>query len=114
MPRYKSKRRGKQTGEDLSHWATDAVRPNVHLGIHYPDFAEEYALPSNVHTLVGEDLHRYVLTALLMRDVRIVECQALGCQGINNRKRDRVTNNKATILKSRTTNLVLILCVQIL
>jgi len=82
MPRYKSKRRGKQTGEDLSHWATDAVRPNVHLGIHYPDFAEEYALPSNVHTLVGEDLHRYVLTALLMRDVRIVECQALGCQGI--------------------------------
>jgi hypothetical protein len=30
------------------------------------------------------------------------------------RKRDRVTNNKATILKSRTTNLVLILCVQIL
>jgi hypothetical protein len=65
MPRYKSKRRGKQTGEDLSHWAADAVRPNVHLGIHYPDFAEEYALPSNIHTLVGEDLHRYVLLPLI-------------------------------------------------
>ncbi|KAK3403030.1 hypothetical protein B0T20DRAFT_449951 [Sordaria brevicollis] len=35
------------------------VRPNVHVGIHYKDFAKEYSLPVNCSTLTGEDAHRY-------------------------------------------------------
>ncbi|OTA53841.1 hypothetical protein K449DRAFT_389592 [Hypoxylon sp. EC38] len=36
----------------------DALRPNVHVGVHYEDIIEEYALGTNVSTLVGEDVHR--------------------------------------------------------
>lgn len=36
----------------------DMVRPNIHLGIHYPMIAEEYSLPANVNTLLGENQHR--------------------------------------------------------
>jgi len=38
----------------------DMRRPNVHLGVHYKTIAEEYALPVNVNTLLGEAQHRYV------------------------------------------------------
>jgi len=42
----------------------DMRRPNVHLGVHYKTFAEEYALPGNVNTLLGEAQHRYVADLL--------------------------------------------------
>lgn len=35
-------------------------RPNVHIGLHYPEQAIEYALPSVVNVLMGEDQHRCV------------------------------------------------------
>ncbi|KAI1097192.1 hypothetical protein F4804DRAFT_352027 [Jackrogersella minutella] len=37
----------------------DQTRPNVHVGIHYPMIAEEYALPANVNVLLGENQHRW-------------------------------------------------------
>jgi hypothetical protein len=39
-------------------YINDTLRPNIHVGIHYPAFAEEYALPVNCNTLTGENLHR--------------------------------------------------------
>jgi hypothetical protein len=36
----------------------DTLRPNIHVALHYPAFAEEYGLPSNCNTLTGENLHR--------------------------------------------------------
>lgn len=36
----------------------DTLRPNIHAAVHYPMFAEEYALPVNCNTLVGENEHR--------------------------------------------------------
>lgn len=36
----------------------DMRRPNVHLGIHFKALAEEYGMPANVNTLLGEDQHR--------------------------------------------------------
>lgn len=48
-------------GRALQHIA-DTLKPNVHLGIHYPTFAEEYAMPRNFDSLHGEDFHRSVST----------------------------------------------------
>nr|KMM66395.1 hypothetical protein CPAG_02734 [Coccidioides posadasii RMSCC 3488] len=33
-------------------------RPNMHVGIHYPAQANEYAIPNNCNVLIGEDKHR--------------------------------------------------------
>ena len=34
------------------------IRPNMHVGIHYPQQAEEYSLPYNSNVLAGENKHR--------------------------------------------------------
>jgi hypothetical protein len=36
----------------------DAKKPNVHIGLHYGQVAEEYGLPANINVLIGEDKHR--------------------------------------------------------
>lgn len=41
-----------------TQFMNDTLRPNIHVGIHWPEFAEEYALPINCNTLTGEHLHR--------------------------------------------------------
>jgi len=33
-------------------------RPNMHIGIHYPKQANEYAVPNNCNVLAGENKHR--------------------------------------------------------
>jgi len=33
--------------------------PTVHTALHYPDIADEYGLPSQCNTLIGEDKHRW-------------------------------------------------------
>lgn len=43
------------------HEARD--RPNIHVGLHYVEVANEYGLPANVNTLSGEDLHRWVASS---------------------------------------------------
>ncbi|KAL7625329.1 hypothetical protein AAE478_004545 [Parahypoxylon ruwenzoriense] len=51
-------------GEDTAvstrsaQYMNDTLRPNIHIAVHYPDFAEEYGLTVNCNTLTGEDLHR--------------------------------------------------------
>ncbi|KAK4118238.1 hypothetical protein N657DRAFT_404669 [Parathielavia appendiculata] len=45
-------------------YQNDTLRPNIHAAVHFPVFAEEYALPINCNTLTGENLHR------LMSDFR--------------------------------------------
>ncbi|KAI2628156.1 hypothetical protein GGS21DRAFT_492800 [Xylaria nigripes] len=47
-----------QAGSRLVHMG-DTQRPNMHIGVHYHDFATEYAKTVNCNTLTGEDLHRY-------------------------------------------------------
>jgi hypothetical protein len=42
------------------------LRPNMHVAMHYPAIAEEYAMPSNCNTLTGENLHRYVILVSLL------------------------------------------------
>ena len=39
-------------------YLNDMKRPNMHLALHYGLVAEEYAMPSNCNTLIGEDKHR--------------------------------------------------------
>lgn len=47
------------TGRGLaSQFANDTLRPNIHIGMHYPVIANEYSLPVNVNTFTGENLHR--------------------------------------------------------
>jgi len=36
----------------------DMTRPNVHVGVHYPMITEEYSLPANIDSLLGENTHR--------------------------------------------------------
>ncbi|KAK3896333.1 hypothetical protein C8A05DRAFT_20664, partial [Staphylotrichum tortipilum] len=48
-----------ESGRSLQYM-NDTLRPNIHVGVHFPDFAEEYALPVNCNTLTGENLHRQV------------------------------------------------------
>ncbi|KAF7532596.1 hypothetical protein G7054_g7828 [Neopestalotiopsis clavispora] len=45
-----------------AQYMSDTLRPNIHIGVHYPLLFEEYALPVNVNTLTGENLHRYFKT----------------------------------------------------
>ncbi|EAQ88802.1 hypothetical protein CHGG_05421 [Chaetomium globosum CBS 148.51] len=40
-------------------YQNDTLRPNIHVAVHFPEFAEEYALPVNRNTPIGENLHRY-------------------------------------------------------
>jgi hypothetical protein len=47
-----------QGGKRSLKYMNDTLRPNIHVGMHYPEIAEEYALPVNVNTLTGENLHR--------------------------------------------------------
>ncbi|RYC58953.1 hypothetical protein CHU98_g7247 [Xylaria longipes] len=42
-----------------SQFTNDTLRPNVHIGMHYPIIANEYSLPVNVNTFTGENLHRW-------------------------------------------------------
>ncbi|KAI1131426.1 hypothetical protein F5Y10DRAFT_262185 [Nemania abortiva] len=42
-----------------SQFANDTLRPNIHIGMHYPIIANEYGLPVNVNTFTGENLHRW-------------------------------------------------------
>ena len=46
------------TSKRAAKYLSDTMRPNVHLGIHFSIFAEEYALPKNINTLEGENFHR--------------------------------------------------------
>lgn len=41
-------------------YRADQNRPNVHVGVHYPEMAKEYGLVSNSNVYIGEDQHRYV------------------------------------------------------
>jgi hypothetical protein len=50
------KEQGKATR--AAQYLNDTMRPNIHIGVHYPQFAEEYALPKNLNVLSGEDFHR--------------------------------------------------------
>jgi len=34
------------------------LRPNMHIGVHYPDIAEEYGTPWNCNVLIDENKHR--------------------------------------------------------
>lgn len=38
-------------------------RPNMHNGLHYEDIATEYGYPLNVNVLIGEDMHRWIITS---------------------------------------------------
>jgi hypothetical protein len=42
-------------GQELEN---DQRRPNIHIGLHYENIAEEYGLPSSSNVLIGEDKHR--------------------------------------------------------
>lgn len=33
--------------------------PNIHIGLHYREQMQEYAVPNNCNVLAGEDKHRY-------------------------------------------------------
>ncbi|TRX98548.1 hypothetical protein FHL15_000622 [Xylaria flabelliformis] len=61
-----------ESGRSLQYM-NDTLRPNVHVGIHYPAFAEEYALPVNCNTLTGENLHRYFKTRVYETNYSNVE-----------------------------------------
>ncbi|KAL9035756.1 MAG: hypothetical protein Q9180_004684 [Flavoplaca navasiana] len=39
-------------------YLNDRRRPNVHTAIHYGQTMEEFAIPSNINVLIGEDKHR--------------------------------------------------------
>ncbi len=45
--------------EKLEEPEGDIKRPNMHIGIHYPDIALEFGTAFNVNVLIGEDKHRY-------------------------------------------------------
>ncbi|KAI1485633.1 hypothetical protein F5X96DRAFT_674446 [Biscogniauxia mediterranea] len=61
-----------ESGRSLQYM-NDTLRPNIHIGIHYPAFAEEYALPVNCNTLTGENLHRYFKTRVYETNYSNVE-----------------------------------------
>ena len=44
-------------------WMADTMRPNIHIAVHFHDFAAEYGRLINCNTLSGEDRHRQVLLA---------------------------------------------------
>lgn len=46
------------TGTGALQFLNNTLRPNIHAGVHWPVYADEYALPVNVNVLTGEDLHR--------------------------------------------------------
>lgn len=54
----KGKATWKPTDVEKLSWIGDAIRPNVHIGIHHDLFIDEYALSSNLDTLIGENEHR--------------------------------------------------------
>jgi hypothetical protein len=41
-----------------AQYLADAKKPNVHTALHFKRSMEEYGLPANVATLIGEDKHR--------------------------------------------------------
>ena len=45
-----------------AQYRSDVKRPNVHTGLHYARSMDEYGLPGNVGTLIGEDKHRCILS----------------------------------------------------
>ncbi|KAL7818066.1 hypothetical protein V8C44DRAFT_211757 [Trichoderma aethiopicum] len=63
MPVPSTEETGNQAQQDgpkrAGQYMHDMMRPNVHVGIHYPVIAEEYSLPVNVNTLLGENQHRW-------------------------------------------------------
>lgn len=65
----------------------DMMRPNVHMGIHYPVIAEEYGLPVNNNTLPGERLHMFVSCLVMSLPVlTFVDYLKRGCMKQNTRK----------------------------
>ena len=49
---------GVEEKKTVQQFLNDVKKPNVHTGLHYDRTTLEYALPSNVSTLIGEDKHR--------------------------------------------------------
>jgi hypothetical protein len=47
-----------QPPKRATQYLHDMMRPNIHMGVHYPLIAEEYSLPVNTNTLIGENYHR--------------------------------------------------------
>jgi hypothetical protein len=47
-----------QPPKRATQYLHDMMRPNIHIGVHYPTIAEEYSLPVNTNTLIGENYHR--------------------------------------------------------
>jgi len=45
-------------GKRALGYIADTLKPNTHVGIHYPAFAKEYAMAVNHNTLTGENEHR--------------------------------------------------------
>lgn len=46
------------TSSGAVQFLNNTLRPNIHVGVHWKAFAEEYGLPVNLNVLTGEDLHR--------------------------------------------------------
>jgi hypothetical protein len=44
--------------KDPASFRAMKCRPNIHIAIHYPKQADEYAVPNNSNVLPGEDEHR--------------------------------------------------------
>lgn len=50
--------RDDSTAKRARQYIADTMRPNAHIGIHYPEIAHEYGLPKNVDSLEGEAFHK--------------------------------------------------------
>lgn len=46
------------TSSGAVQFLNNTLRPNIHVGVHWQAFFDEYALPVNLNALTGEDLHR--------------------------------------------------------
>ncbi|ROW07924.1 hypothetical protein VMCG_03429 [Cytospora schulzeri] len=50
------------TSSGAMQFLNNTLRPNIHVGVHWRAFADEYGLPVNLNVLTGEDLHRLFKT----------------------------------------------------
>ncbi|KAI8171048.1 hypothetical protein KHU50_005759 [Colletotrichum sp. SAR 10_65] len=64
---------GQPMPKRAAQYEHDSRRPNVHIGIHYPQIMREYALPVNVNVLLGENQHRYFKRRVYETNFREVE-----------------------------------------
>ncbi|KAF1816368.1 hypothetical protein P152DRAFT_388522 [Eremomyces bilateralis CBS 781.70] len=58
-------------------YLSDIKKPNMHTALHYPQLAEEYAMPSNCNVLVGEDKHRFFKKVIYQTNHQKVEREPL-------------------------------------